>query len=81
MLNKNEEAKLIHQSTQQHTTNEMEAKLYMKLVSVFVLWEQLIFRLMHGHIIILIRVNKQTKILATCPSYKMVIKKEQTSML
>ena len=35
MLNKNEEAKLIHQSTQQHTTNEMDAKLYIKLVSVY----------------------------------------------
>ena len=55
MLNKNEEAKL----TQQHMTNEMvDAKLYIKLVSVYVFWEQLIFRLMHGHIIIFILVNK-----------------------
>ena len=34
MLNKNEEDKLIHQSTQKHMTNEMDAKLYIKLVAI-----------------------------------------------
>ena len=49
-----------------------------KKIAAYVLWEQPTFRLMHGHIIILIPVNKQTKILATYPFYKMAIKKEQT---